>query len=408
MRGHMLAFCTMLVLAFSMRSGIASAAAPLRCFVPDTSSGHELGTPITDALETVDPTQAGRLDTQASSVPSTCGASRSAPAAVDPTAAYPYRAYTFVNRSRSAACIEVLAHVFPGAAEIGALGAGAHQSAAYLGSFDPGDVRAGYLGDNGANESGPGTMRYAFDVPALAKFVVVVSWTGPAEPGFEPNYELFVGGCGQLVVTSIAPAAGPTTGDSLVTIKGSGFEGAAPLTVEIGAAATYVLAVDDNTLTALTGAMAPGTYDVVVKSTVVTDANGSPATSTLPAAFTYVDTSRADAGAGTGNGEAGAGEGGAGGPGLVGGEADGGVDAGVDAGGGGAGGPGAVADAGTADAGVRGPRPGGSGSGIGVPASGDSGGGCAAGGSASTVPPLGVALMMLTVMMRRRRRASVG
>src|SRR5690242_7562340 len=138
MNVRMLALCTVLALVLSLRPSLANAAAPLRCFAPDTSAAtHELGAPITDTIGTTDPTQTGRLETSAPAAPSACGAAKAAPAVADPAIEYPFRAYTFVNRSRSAACIEVLANVTGGPPEVAPLGVGFHQSAAYLGSFDP-------------------------------------------------------------------------------------------------------------------------------------------------------------------------------------------------------------------------------------------------------------------------------
>ena len=65
------------------------------------------------------------------------------------------------------------------------------------------------------------------------------------------------------------------------------------------------------TLLAVTGAATAGTYDVVVKSTVVTDSRGQAAASTLGDVYRYVVASgRGDAGAGPG-GEGLAGDGGA-------------------------------------------------------------------------------------------------
>src|SRR6185295_11043782 len=104
--------------------------------------------------------------------------------------------------------------------------------------------------------------------------VVVVTWSGPATAGEEPAFDLAVGGCGQLVVTSISPPSGPTAGGTFVTIKGSGFEGSVPLVVGIGAEAASYLAVDDSTVTATTAPVAAGTYDVVVTSNGLLDSAG--------------------------------------------------------------------------------------------------------------------------------------
>jgi hypothetical protein len=91
----------------------------------------------------------------------------------------------------------------------------------------------------------------------------------------------FVGtstGTSPLTVTSVEPAAGPITGNSAVTIKGSGFLKGA--TVTIGSAATSVEVVSENEIRAHTAATAPGVDEVIVK-----DANG---TSTAGPSYTYV------------------------------------------------------------------------------------------------------------------------
>jgi len=66
-------------------------------------------------------------------------------------------------------------------------------------------------------------------------------------------------------INSISPDHGPATGGTLVTIDGKFPSGQEPYTVTIGGvAATSVTRVDMNTLTAVTGAHAPGLVDVVV------------------------------------------------------------------------------------------------------------------------------------------------
>ncbi|WP_155413334.1 autotransporter outer membrane beta-barrel domain-containing protein, partial [Rhodopseudomonas palustris] len=64
-------------------------------------------------------------------------------------------------------------------------------------------------------------------------------------------------------VTSIAPAAGPISGGTSVTITGTNLSGATAVTIG-GAAATNVIVVNATTITATTPAHAAGTVDVVV------------------------------------------------------------------------------------------------------------------------------------------------
>jgi hypothetical protein len=73
-----------------------------------------------------------------------------------------------------------------------------------------------------------------------------------------------------MALTAISPIAGPTEGGQNVTISGSGFEGAAPLVTIGTAAATNVVVMNDDTLSATTAANAAGTYDVTATSGAVT------------------------------------------------------------------------------------------------------------------------------------------
>jgi hypothetical protein len=79
-------------------------------------------------------------------------------------------------------------------------------------------------------------------------------------------------------VSSISPAGGPIAGGTAVTIYGAGFTGATGVT--IGVAATSVVVVNDNTITATTGATTAGAKNVVV--------SGAPTgTGTLTNGYTY-------------------------------------------------------------------------------------------------------------------------
>ena len=83
-------------------------------------------------------------------------------------------------------------------------------------------------------------------------------------------------------VTSVTPATGPLTGLTVVTIRGTGFEGPAGVTIG-GTAASGVTVVNSTTITATTPANpVRGTYDVVVT-------NLDSGSATRAAAFRYVD-----------------------------------------------------------------------------------------------------------------------
>src|SRR5205809_143461 len=102
---------------------------------------------------------------------------------------------------------------------------GVTSTAAYLGAFDPANIKSNYLSDS--------PTQFSMNVPGLADFTVVVTSTSATDVAFG----LTVGGCGQMVLTGVTPAFGPVTGATPITISGSGFATTAPLTVTIGAAA---------------------------------------------------------------------------------------------------------------------------------------------------------------------------
>jgi len=79
--------------------------------------------------------------------------------------------------------------------------------------------------------------------------------------------------------TGVAPADGKTTGDTTVTITGTGFQLNVTVTFD-GLAATGVMVVDANTITATTPAHGPGVVDIVVT-------NPDTTTGTLASVFTY-------------------------------------------------------------------------------------------------------------------------
>ncbi|HKP54867.1 MAG TPA: choice-of-anchor J domain-containing protein [Chloroflexia bacterium] len=139
------------------------------------------GLVVNGSLTLNDPTQAGRLNTLLEA--STCDNPRGCPGAIDNTVPRHYDAYAFVNTSNSTACFtvdiaaacldEILIH-----------------SSVYLDSFDPQNLCENYLAD-----VGPGVLtmsQYSFNVPAGARFVVVVNELAPNL--LCPNYTLRVTG----------------------------------------------------------------------------------------------------------------------------------------------------------------------------------------------------------------------
>ena len=87
-------------------------------------------------------------------------------------------------------------------------------------------------------------------------------------------------------LTSVSPPSGPSQGKTPVTIKGTNLTGATSVTFG-GAAATGVVVVDAQTITALTP---PGTVGAAVDIVVTTPATSTTTqTATLPGAYTYVN-----------------------------------------------------------------------------------------------------------------------
>lgn len=91
----------------------------------------------------------------------------------------------------------------------------------------------------------------------------------------------YVTGTPPPVVSSIAPASGPTAGGITAVITGANFSLAPPPTVTIGNAAAAVLASTETTVTLTSPAGSAGAADVVVT-------NGDGQSATLAAGFTFV------------------------------------------------------------------------------------------------------------------------
>jgi PKD repeat protein len=88
-----------------------------------------------------------------------------------------YNAYSFTNTSSSAVCVSVTVSTTCGTNYYSSI-----FSAAYLGSYNPANLCANYLGDMGGIQgsfTGPGAFVYSFTVPAHTNFTVVVDGTYP-------------------------------------------------------------------------------------------------------------------------------------------------------------------------------------------------------------------------------------
>ena len=198
-------------------------------------------------VSTAGPKQLGRLQNGGASA---CATKNAVPPVLNAASAFPHQSYAFRNRSRDPQCVTVTLTSTAG---------GGLQSATYLGAYDPNNPQTNYLGDAGGNAT-LSTVSYGVTLPALADFVVVVS---SVTQNAAASYDLSVTGCGAVVVTGVTPNAGPTTGGTGVTIKGSGFLAGSSVKFA-GAVASNIVLVDEATLTAITPAGVEGPADVLV------------------------------------------------------------------------------------------------------------------------------------------------
>jgi autotransporter-associated beta strand protein len=155
------------------------------------------GTLYTNTLDASSAIQIGRLARNC--IISTCGSIKSCPGMADSTARH-YQAYPFYN-GPSNACITV-ALTDPSCYLM---------SVAYLGSFDPANLCANYLGDAG-NDTGnaqgcglSGPLTYSFNVPSNSVFVVTVNEVGSGLCG--NPYTLSVSGGDCRPILNITPAS---------------------------------------------------------------------------------------------------------------------------------------------------------------------------------------------------------
>lgn len=125
-------------------------------------------------------TQNGRLVRDGT--PSVCGPSKVYPGLFGEGTSFNFESFRFANTSASEACVTVNfnpdATVVQPGADAGAVACGtnAHASA-YLGSYDPANQEASFIGDVGSSVAQP----FRFTVPATTDLVLVVSNTTSAD-----------------------------------------------------------------------------------------------------------------------------------------------------------------------------------------------------------------------------------
>jgi hypothetical protein len=103
----------------------------------------------------------------------------------------------FTNTSASAECVSVSLTVLDSGAQC--------FSAAYLGSFNPLDLCANYLGDSAFSTSVSNTLTYSIVVPAQSAFAVTVNEIGPGSG--VAGYTLTLTGTECVPSLAISPAA---------------------------------------------------------------------------------------------------------------------------------------------------------------------------------------------------------
>jgi hypothetical protein len=156
---------------FSLELTYSGGTKTIQYSIPTCAGGPDQIIPES-RLTTSDSTQADRVGRN--QVPSTCSG-KAPPGGGFPGTKY-YQTYTFTNTAGAPRCYTVTIN-----AQLG--GPGDIQSVAYDQVYNPANLNENYLGDSGV--SGLGTTveqaTYAFTVPALHNFVVVVNTTGTTE-----------------------------------------------------------------------------------------------------------------------------------------------------------------------------------------------------------------------------------
>ncbi len=142
----------------------------LQMSVPTCSGGPDQAIPPY-TLTTSDSVQNDRVGRNG--IPSTCAGK--VPPGGGFAGTHYYKTWTFTNNGGAPACFNVTINAALG-------GTGDIESVAYLNSYDPTQLDLNYLGDTGISGLGTtvGSASYAFTVPALSNFVIVVATTGSA------------------------------------------------------------------------------------------------------------------------------------------------------------------------------------------------------------------------------------
>jgi hypothetical protein len=253
---HRLYFGLLTACALAGGAATALAESPARC--PSTQ---------TSTFSNNDPTT-GRLTLD--NTASKCGGTKAFPGAND-AASVRYQTFAYENRTNADACVHVSVTATSGEVE----------AAAFLGGFSATNLALGYLGDPGGAASAlsgstKGTQSFAFNVPALRPFTVMVEETVHGAGG---SYSVNVTDCGQVVATKVRPVFGPVAGGQSVAIDGEGFLSGA--TATLGGAAMTKVSANETLVTGTSGAHAAGVVDVVVT-------NGDGSSTTLKGAYTYL------------------------------------------------------------------------------------------------------------------------
>jgi hypothetical protein len=159
---------------------------------------------VNGAIDGGDPTQTDRLFRDG--IPSTCDAPKACPGPFGDGLQHHYDSYTFTNTTGSTQCVSVDANT-------SCVGTNYIFLAAYLGSFDPTNLCANYLADQGSSpdpSAPPGP--FSFDLADGQSVVIVVSEvTADAGcPGYTVTVEGLCGGGGTPTPTPSPPSPTPT------------------------------------------------------------------------------------------------------------------------------------------------------------------------------------------------------
>ncbi len=159
-------------------SPTACASPQLRTGSINTGTGQQLGRMIQDGIA------------------SSCAAPKTCAGVGSQTTPYHYVSFPFTNSSATTACVTVYVDA------MSCTGTNSIFSAAYLGSFEPLNACANYLGDIGSAPNPTGS--YSFNVPPGVTFVVVVHEN--THMAGCSNFSITVSGLGCSVTPTVPPA----------------------------------------------------------------------------------------------------------------------------------------------------------------------------------------------------------